>query len=328
MNTIWQFIKDKKSIIFLVIIVLLALRVFIPQLDNLKESIIALKDANLAWILAGTVVFFLGLPILAWQFLELALKPLKFFLTLRVEIAGLFVSKLLPSSLGTLSLNLYYLVQQKHTAIQSTTVMAMNGITSGIAYLILIIFALVSGDFSLGDVDISTTSLPIGLITLILIGLILLGYILYRIPKINSKIKIATKDIRENLKAYKKNPRAVVMGILLNGIGSATSLLALYASAHAIGVDLSMPEALLAYTFGNIAAGLVPTPGGLGAAEAGIYAGLVLAGVDSASAIIVTMLYRLISYWLPILPGYYYFWSLRKNVLADFSIKNKKQPAQ
>lgn len=323
MKTIWNFLKAHKPAIFLVLIVLLALKVFVPQIDELKESIAALKEADPAWILAGIVVFFSGVPILAWQYLELALKPIPFFLTLRVQMAGLFVSKLLPSSLGTLTLNMYYLTQMKHSVTQSTTVMTTNAITSGIAYAILIILALIATGFSLRSIDFSNLSIPIGWILLILFGVVLLCYVLYKIPKIHNKIHNVLSDMANDMKYYKDKPKAVVMGILLNGIGSATSVFAMYATAHAVGVDLTIPNALLAYTFGNIAMALVPTPGGLGAAEAGIYSGLLLVGVDAADALIITLLYRLITYWIPILPGYYYFWSLRKNVLSNFSIKSK-----
>lgn len=329
MKTIWNFLKSNRSTIFLIIIILLTAKVFIPQLDDLKESLAALKEADLTWMLAGTIVFFLGVPVLAWQYLELALKPIPYFLTLRVEMAGLFVSKLLPSSIGTLSLNLYYLTQKNHTVLQSSTVMAMNAVTSGIAYAILILLALLSTSFSLDSVNIQDSSLPIGLIALVILALVVvLCFVLYRIPKIKNKLKAGLKDISQNMTAYKNNPRAIFMGILLNGIGSTTSIFAMYASAQAIGVDLTMPNALLAYTFGNIAMTLIPTPGGLGAAEAGIYAGLVLVGVDGADALIITLLYRLITYWLPILPGYYYFWSLRKNVLSNFSINYRATPEQ
>ncbi len=42
------------------------------------------------------------------------------------------------------------------------------------------------------------------------------------------------------------------------------------------------------------------TPGGLGFVEAGLTAVLVLAGVPAAVAISATLLYRLVSFWLPI----------------------------
>lgn len=201
--------------------------------------------------------------------------------------------------------------------------MAMNAVTSGIAYAILMLLALIASSLDEASYSIGSTDINVELLIFILFGFILFCCALYQIPKIKQKVRKGIADTAQNLKAYKQNPRAVVMGILLNGIGSATSVFAMYASAHAIGVDLSMPNALLAYTFGNIAMALVPTPGGLGAAEAGIYAGLVLVGIDAADALVITMLYRLITYWLPILPGYYYFWSLRKSVLSNFSINSK-----
>lgn len=319
MDTILEFTKKYKSYIFLALIVLLALKVFIPQLDQLVNSIAELKNADQAWVVAGLLVFFLGIPIVTVQFMALAIKKIHFGLTFRVQMAGLFVSKLLPSSLGTITLNMYYLMQKKHSLAQATTVMTMNGITSGIAYGFLMLVAFASSDFTLttifSDLDIPKKAIAI-VITLLAVAL----FLLFRVESIRGKISGAWQPLVQNLASFKKRPKAVIIGILTNGLGSFTSLFALYASAHALGVDISLASAMLAYTFGNIAAGLVPTPGGLGAAEAGIYAGLVVAGVDEASAISITMLYRLISYWIPILPGYYFFWDLRKSVLSRFSL--------
>jgi uncharacterized protein (TIRG00374 family) len=144
---------------------------------------------------------------------------------------------------------------------------------------------------------------------------------LLRIESIHTRIRGAWNQLFDDLSGYKQRPKAIIIAIITNAVGSFTSLFALYASAHALGVDISLASALVAYTFGNIAAALIPTPGGIGAAEAGIYSGLIIVGVDEANAISITLLYRLISYWIPILPGYYYFWDLRKTVLSKFSLK-------
>lgn len=309
-----------KGYIFLGLIILLALKVFIPQLSDLRASITALRGTDLRWIAAGILVFWFGLPILTWQYLALALKPLRFGLTLKVEVAGLFVSKLLPSSLGTISLNYYYFLKEKHTAIQAGTVMAMNGITSGIGYAILMVLALTQTDYHVGSI-VNDISIPFGAI-FIVIGLFALGIMVaLRVPKVKHKVASTIKDISKNLKAYRSRSWSVVWAIFYNAIGSMTSLFALYASAHSLGVSIGLGQTLLAYTLGNIAAGLIPTPGGIGAAEAGIYSGLVLVGVDSSEALVITLVYRLITYWIPILPGYLSFASLRKNVLVNFRIK-------
>ena len=49
---------------------------------------------------------------------------------------------------------------------------------------------------------------------------------------------------------------------------------------------------------------LIPiTPGGLGIVEAGLSGLLIVAGVPGGDAVVATLAYRIISYWLPILVG-------------------------
>lgn len=46
---------------------------------------------------------------------------------------------------------------------------------------------------------------------------------------------------------------------------------------------------------------LIPfTPGGLGFVEAGLVARLILAGVSPSHALVATLVYRLVAFWLPI----------------------------
>jgi uncharacterized protein (TIRG00374 family) len=68
----------------------------------------------------------------------------------------------------------------------------------------------------------------------------------------------------------------------------------------ALGVDASPALVLLAYVIASLL-GMVPiTPGGLGFVEAGLTATLALAGVDPGDAIVATLAYRLVSFWLPL----------------------------
>ena len=60
---------------------------------------------------------------------------------------------------------------------------------------------------------------------------------------------------------------------------------------------------LLAYCVAQILSGLPFTPGGLGFVEAGLTGTLVLAGVGGADAVVATLAYRLVSYWLPLPAG-------------------------
>ncbi len=79
--------------------------------------------------------------------------------------------------------------------------------------------------------------------------------------------------------------------------------LALFAALAAVG-GLPRPSlALLAYTAASLLAMVPITPGGLGLVEAGLTGTLALAGVRPAQAVLATLLYRLASYWIPILAG-------------------------
>lgn len=317
-----NWLTKHKNTIFICLLVLLTLKVIVPQLGDIRDSIAALKDANLYWILGSTIIFFLGVPILALQFMALALKPIKFGLTYRVQMAGLFVGKLLPSALGTIGLNMYYFIKKEHTTSEATTVLTMNGLTSTVAYGFLMLISLVASDLSLQGLA-DAVSIPTNLIYFVVILLVGAAFLLYRSKKIRAFLSSAWSDLRKNFSTYKKRPMDLLYALVCNFTGSFTSLFVLYASAHAIGVDLSLAGAVLVYTFGNIAAALVPTPGGIGATEAGLYSGLVLVGIDGPDAITITLLYRLITYWLPFIPGYYFFWDLRKTLLSSFSVKKR-----
>ncbi|WP_328519864.1 lysylphosphatidylglycerol synthase transmembrane domain-containing protein [Kribbella sp. NBC_00359] len=78
---------------------------------------------------------------------------------------------------------------------------------------------------------------------------------------------------------------------------------ALLAALHAVGADPHPSLVLLAYVAGELLALLPFTPGGLGFVEAGLVTTLTLAGVPGGDALAATLLYRIVSYWLPLLAG-------------------------
>jgi undecaprenyl-diphosphatase len=65
------------------------------------------------------------------------------------------------------------------------------------------------------------------------------------------------------------------------------------------------------YLGGAAVASIAPTPGGLGALEAALVAGLTAAGAASGPAVAAVLVYRLVTYWLPIVPGFVAYRSLR-----------------
>ena len=79
--------------------------------------------------------------------------------------------------------------------------------------------------------------------------------------------------------------------------------LALLCCLAAVGARPSPSLVLLAYVAGALLAMIPITPGGLGFVEAGLTGMLALAGVGGEQAIVATLAYRIVSFWLPLPAG-------------------------
>jgi uncharacterized membrane protein YbhN (UPF0104 family) len=74
-----------------------------------------------------------------------------------------------------------------------------------------------------------------------------------------------------------------------------------------VGLSLGLPvppvHMAVAYLAATVAVALVPTPGGLGSVEAALIVALVAAGAPVTVATAVVLAYRIITVWLPLVPG-------------------------
>jgi uncharacterized membrane protein YbhN (UPF0104 family) len=77
----------------------------------------------------------------------------------------------------------------------------------------------------------------------------------------------------------------------------------LAAVGQALGLPVPPLHMAVAYLAATVAVALVPTPGGLGSVEAALIVALVAAGGPAAVATAVVLAYRIITVWLPLLPG-------------------------
>ena len=108
---------------------------------------------------------------------------------------------------------------------------------------------------------------------------------------------------------YERNRIREVLGrkwksaLLLSSGRIAFDYFTLLAAIRATGVKPQPALVLLAYAVAGLLALIPLTPGGLGIVEAGLSGLLILAGVDAGNAVVATLGYRVISYWLPIVVG-------------------------
>ncbi|HEY0397017.1 MAG TPA: flippase-like domain-containing protein, partial [Acidimicrobiia bacterium] len=89
--------------------------------------------------------------------------------------------------------------------------------------------------------------------------------------------------------------------------------LALAGCTRAFGLALGLPAVIAIFLGGSAVGSVSVTPGGLGVLEGALAAGLTAAGAASGPAIAAVLTYRLITYWLPVIPGFAAYRVLRRS---------------
>lgn len=289
------------SSLVLGIAVLVGVFVLLPESGSFAESIEIMRGANWAYVFCAIVLIFLTFPTAAFTLLCLSLKPLRFFRTFQIQLASGFAGKLAPAGIGGFALNTRYLTKQKHSVVEASAVMAVNGSLGFMGHILIIVAAFTFGSQTLSDTI--SVSLPVTTWLLIVLGVACLLLLLVVIGPIRRRLQKIAKDMRTVSKYYQKRPLALIKAFVGASLVTLLFASALNLCAYALGFDLTPLQVLLVYTAGTIGIALTPTPGGLGGAEAALTAALVAVGLETSQALSVALLYRLLSYWLPILPG-------------------------
>jgi uncharacterized protein (TIRG00374 family) len=87
----------------------------------------------------------------------------------------------------------------------------------------------------------------------------------------------------------------------------------LYAAFRAFGQAPPVAVLIQAY-FVGLLANLLPLPGGIGGVDGGMIGALVAFGVSGSLALIAVLVYRLLAFWLPSIPGAIAYFQLRRTV--------------
>jgi uncharacterized membrane protein YbhN (UPF0104 family) len=79
--------------------------------------------------------------------------------------------------------------------------------------------------------------------------------------------------------------------------------LTLYAVLRSLGGTVPLVPLSMAYLVASAVAAVLPSPGGFGALDVALVGGLVAVGAPAAGALATVLTYRLLTVWLPLLPG-------------------------
>lgn len=284
---------------YLIIFGLLAYAV-VTQLGHFRRGVSALATANLALALVGLVLtagtFFLA----AAAYWILAMHPLRYWRTLAVELAAALVTRLLPAGIGGLGLHGDYLFRQKHTAAEATAVVSVNNALGIIGNIALLVLALALWPHSL-----KLARLHISGVTLLAVigGLALLLVIIFSVARIRRALASFASNFSRSLKTYFRHLHKLVLALALAMSITLVYALVLSSSASAVGIHLAFGPIFVIFSVGTLVGAATPTPGGLVGVEAGLFAGFTAYGALAAPALAAVLLFRLLTYWLPLFPG-------------------------
>ena len=290
---------------------IVAIVVLIQRLEAMN-LVSRLRGAEPGWVAVTVAVSVL--PVLGNAISLVALTPgrLPFWRTVTVQLATSFVNLVTPASAGGLALNVRYLHRRGLAVTAAAAVVGIVQTTAVLVTAVLLLCLLTAsgrfGDFG-GHVPWPTL--------LIVAALALVLGVALRLWQpgrtwLARNVLVHVRKAWPQLRATLATPHrlaAAICGHLIVTLAFAGTL-----GAAVAAFDGSTSFVLLASVVvgSSAAAGAVPVPGGIGAAEAALIAGLVTAGVDAPTALSATLLYRLMTFWARVPVGWLALLVLRR----------------
>ena len=277
----------------------------LPQIAQVSSSWHALQSANWAWL-----PVIIGLSALTYVASAIALigsvpGHVPFGPAVLAQGASSFINRVSPANVGGMALNARFLQKSGTDAPASVAAVGVNALAGAVVHvaMIVVFFALAGHDLT------KAFKLPSGSKILLALALIiaLIGVVLATRPGrrwTRKKLIPGARSAAGSLRQAAASP--VKLGLLFGGSALITLayIAALAASVQAFGRGPGLVELGAVYLAAAALAAVAPTPGGLGAIEAALVAGLTGVGMQPGPAVSAVLLYRLATYWLPVLPGW------------------------
>ena len=273
-----------------------------------------LRHSDWRWVLVGlalSAVTYVGATLSLTGFV---LEKLSWTRTLLAQLAGSFVTLVTPAAVGGVALNIRYLNKAKVPPAEAGSSVGVSQVFAfALHMLLLVIFIALTG----GSHTTPLHSPPSwAYIALAVLGALVLGGLALPAGRrlVRSRVAPALGQVIPRLLDIAQRPAK-----LAEGIGGALLLtfayiLCLDASVRAVGGHAPFFAVAVVYLAGSAVGSVVPTPGGLGAVEAAMSAFLTaIAHVLPAAALSAVLLFRLLSFWLPIPFGWVALNYLQRN---------------
>jgi glycosyltransferase 2 family protein len=287
--------------------VAVAAYLLITQLAKIGFGTIAdeLRHAEVAWIIVGVITAQLTFVAGGVSFRGAVPTRLPLLPCVVLQSAIKFINLTVPSSAGRIGINIRFLQRIGAPTPQAFAAGAVDDVSEKIVEIALVLLTLpfVHIAVKAGDLKGGVPSGRLILTALIVLALIVL--VLLLVPAIRVKVLPPIRIALSSLWAVARD-RQKRLELFGGQLGvEALYALTLGAACLAYGAHLTFAQLLLVNTAASAFSSLIPSPGGVGTAEASLTAGLVAMGVDSSTAFAIAFTHRLCTYYLPPIWGYF-----------------------
>src|ERR1700683_989552 len=261
-----------------------------------------LRTANWHWVigaLALSAVTYVGAALSLSGFVA---ERLDFVRTLLAQLAGSFVTLVTPAAVGGAALNIRYLQKRK---IPAPVAAASVGVAQVVAFvlhiLLIVVFDAIAGNGPGEPLK------PPRWAYFVLAGLVVAALGVLAVPAgrrlLRARVAPTFHQVLPQLVEVAQRPPKLVEGLGGGLLLSLSYILCLAACVAAFGRSVPIASIGVVYLTGSAIGSLLPTPGGLGAVEAALTAGLTATGMPGAVAVSAVLLFRLLTFWLPVPVG-------------------------
>jgi len=285
-----------------------AIYFLLPQLANFDETVDAASRANWWWLIPMIAGAFATMAFAALAFVASVPDPIPYLPALRMQFASSFVSRIAPANTGALAVGVRFLQRsglEPGPAAAAVGLCALAGLIVHLSLTAAFLAWVGTSDvgFSLPRADV--------LFIVIAVALSASGLVVGLVPAVRRRVLpplvVQVRTAASSLADVLTDPWRVI-SLITGSMGITSSfIITLAAAVAAFGGDVSFPEIGAAYLVAAALGSAAPTPGGLGAVEIALVAALSGYGMDRPSAVSAVLTFRLVTFWLPMLPGWFTF---------------------
>jgi undecaprenyl-diphosphatase len=283
---------------------LIALYILIPQLADVAGMFKQLKDAN--WAFVVSVVFFSFVTYVgaAISLIAACPVPVGAVNAFEVSLSGSFINRVTPAGIGGIGVNLRFMQKAGADPTEAASRWGVNALAGGVVHISLAaLFLLWAGKSGAFDFRLPKMPLLVALAVVLVAAGVIFVLPIGRKKLLGPAERIA-KHAWTGVRDLGHQPARLAL-MFVGGAGVTLGyLFGLYVSVRAFGGTTSLAAVGAVYLAGSAIGQAAPTPGGLGAVEAVLITGLVSVGLDKEIAVPAVLLFRLATFWIPILPGW------------------------